>query len=240
MEDMNMKVIKVKDQVEGGKIAFDILKEKLANGAKTLGLATGSSPLEFYREIVESDLDFTNLTSVNLDEYVGLDGDNPQSYRHFMQEHLFNQKPFKESYLPSGVRDHAEAEVVRYNQILAAHPVDLQILGIGRNGHIGFNEPGTSFDSETHLVELDQSTIEANARFFDKIEDVPTQAISMGIKNILDAKSIILFAYGKSKAKAIAGTVAGPITESLPASSLQNHDDVTIIADAEALSLLDN
>lgn len=235
-----MKVIKVKDQVEGGKIAFDILKEKLANGAKTLGLATGSSPLEFYREIVESDLDFTNLTSVNLDEYVGLDGDNPQSYRHFMQEHLFNQKPFKESYLPSGVRDHAEAEVVRYNQILAAHPVDLQILGIGRNGHIGFNEPGTSFDSETHLVELDQSTIEANARFFDKIEDVPTQAISMGIKNILDAKSIILFAYGKSKAKAIAGTVAGPITESLPASSLQNHDDVTIIADAEALSLLDN
>ena len=240
MEDMNMKVIKVKDQVEGGKIAFDILKEKLANGAKTLGLATGSSPLEFYKEIVESDLDFTNLTSVNLDEYVGLDGDNPQSYRHFMQEHLFNQKPFKESYLPSGVRDHAEAEVVRYNQILAAHPVDLQILGIGRNGHIGFNEPGTSFDSETHLVELDQSTIEANARFFDKIEDVPTQAISMGIKNILDAKSIILFAYGKSKAKAIAGTVAGPITESLPASSLQNHDDVTIIADAEALSLLDN
>ena len=235
-----MKVIKVKDQVEGGKIAFDILKEKLANGAKTLGLATGSSPLEFYKEIVESDLDFTNLTSVNLDEYVGLDGDNPQSYRHFMQEHLFNQKPFKESYLPSGVRDHAEAEVVRYNQILAAHPVDLQILGIGRNGHIGFNEPGTSFDSETHLVELDQSTIEANARFFDKIEDVPTQAISMGIKNILDAKSIILFAYGKSKAKAIAGTVAGPITESLPASSLQNHDDVTIIADAEALSLLDN
>lgn len=240
MEDMNMKVIKVKDQAEGGKIAFEILKEKLANGAQTLGLATGSSPLEFYREIVESDLDFTNLTSVNLDEYVGLDGDNPQSYRHFMQEHLFNQKPFKESYLPSGVRDHAEAEVVRYNQILAAHPVDLQILGIGRNGHIGFNEPGTSFDSETHLVELDQSTIEANARFFDKIEDVPTQAISMGIKNILDAKSIILFAYGESKAKAIAGTVAGPITESLPASSLQNHDDVTIIADAEALSLLDN
>lgn len=232
-----MKVIKVENQVQGGKVAFEILKEKLANGAQTLGLATGSSPLEFYKEIVESDLDFSNLTSVNLDEYVGLDGDNPQSYRYFMQENLFNQKPFKESFLPRGVKDNAEAE--RYNQILADHPVDLQILGIGRNGHIGFNEPGTPFDSQTHLVELDQSTIEANARFFAKIEDVPTQAISMGIKNILDAKSIILFAYGESKAEAIAGTVSGPVTENLPASSLQNHPDVTIIADAEALSLLE-
>jgi glucosamine-6-phosphate deaminase len=228
-----MKVIKVENQVEGGKVAFEILKEKLANGAQTLGLATGSSPLEFYKEIVESDLDFSNLTSVNLD------GGNPQSYRHFMQEHLFNQKPFKESFLPRGIKDNAEEEVERYNQILADHPVDLQILGIGRNGHIGFNEPGTAFDSQTHLVDLDQSTIEANARFFDKIEDVPTQAISMGIKNILGAKSIILFAYGESKAEAIAGTVSGPVTENLPASSLQNHPDVTIIADAEALSLLE-
>ena len=234
-----MKVIKVENQIEGGKVAFEILKEKLANGAQTLGLATGSSPLEFYKEIVESDLDFSNLTSVNLDEYVGLDGENPQSYRYFMQENLFNQKPFKESFLPRGVKDNAEAEVERYNQILADHPVELQILGIGRNGHIGFNEPGTPFDSQTHLVELDQSTIEANARFFDKIEDVPTQAISMGIKNILDAKSILLFAYGESKAEAIAGTVSGPVTENLPASSLQNHPDVTIIADAEALSLLE-
>ena len=234
MEDKKMKVIKVENPIEGGKVAFEILQEKLANGAQTLGLATGSSPLEFYQEIVASDLDFSNLTSVNLDEYVGLDGDNPQSYRYFMQENLF-----KESFLPRGVKDNAEAEVERYNQILAEHPVDLQILGIGRNGHIGFNEPGTPFDSQTHLVELDQSTIEANARFFDKIEDVPTQAISMGIKNILDAKSILLFAYGESKAEAIAGTVSGPVTESLPASSLQNHPDVTIIADAEALSLLE-
>ena len=156
-----------------------------------------------------------------------------------MQENLFNQKPFKENFLPRGDKEHAEAEVERYNQILADHPVDLQILGIGRNGHIGFNEPGTPFDSQTHLVELDQSTIEANACFFDKIEDVPTQAISMGIKNILNAKSIILFAYGESKAEAIAGTVSGPVTESLPASSLQNHPDVTIIANAEALSLLE-
>ena len=233
-----MKVIQVKNPEEGGKVAFEILKEKLANGAQTLGLATGSSPLEFYGEIVKSDLDFSNLTSVNLDEYVGLDGDNPQSYRYFMQENLFNKKPFKESFLPRGVKDNAEEEVERYNQILADHPVDLQILGIGRNGHIGFNEPGTPFDSQTHLVDLDQSTIEANARFFDKIEDVPTQAYSMGIRNILNSKSIILFAYGASKAKAIAGTVEGPITEELPGSALQKHEDVVIIADKEALSHL--
>lgn len=234
-----MKVIRVENQVEGAKVALALLKEKLAQGAKTLGLATGSSPIEFYKQIVASDLDFSELTSVNLDEYVGLSEDNPQSYRYFMNEQLFHKKPFKESFLPNGVAEDAEAEVERYNQVLADHPVDLQILGIGINGHIGFNEPGTSFDSTVHIVDLEQSTIEANARFFDKIEDVPTQAFSMGIRNILDAKSIILFAYGASKAQAIAGTVQGEVTESLPASALQRHEDVVIIADKEALSLLD-
>ena len=204
-----MKIIEVKDQIEGGKVAFDILKETLKEGAQTLGLATGSSPLEFYKQIRESDLDLSNLISVNLDEYVGLTGDDPQSYRYFMEKNLFDDKPFKESYLPSGVEESADQEVIRYNKILEDHPVDLQILGIGRNGHIGFNEPGTSFDSQTHLVQLDDSTIEANSRFFDKIEDVPTQAISMGIANILAAKSIVLFAYGESKAQAIKGTVEG-------------------------------
>ena len=234
-----MKVVRVENQVEGAKVALALLKEKLAQGAKTLGLATGSSPIEFYKQIVASDLDFSELTSVNLDEYVGLSEDNPQSYRYFMNEQLFHKKPFKESFLPNGVAEDAEAEVERYNQVLADHPVDLQILGIGINGHIGFNEPGTSFDSTVHIVDLEQSTIEANARFFDKIEDVPTQAFSMGIRNILDAKSIILFAYGASKAQAIAGTVQGEVTESLPASALQRHEDVVIIADKEALSLLD-
>ena len=234
-----MKVIRVENQVEGAKVALELLKEKLAQGAKTLGLATGSSPIEFYKQIIASDLDFSELTSVNLDEYVGLLEDNPQSYRYFMNEQLFHKKPFKESFLPNGVVEDAEAEVERYNQVLSDHPVDLQILGIGINGHIGFNEPGTSFDSTVHIVDLEQSTIEANARFFDKIEDVPTQAFSMGIRNILDAKSIILFAYGASKAQAIAGTVQGEVTESLPASALQRHEDVVIIADKEALSLLD-
>ncbi len=233
-----MNIIEVKDQVEGGKVAFDILKEKLQEGAQTLGLATGSSPLEFYKQIRESDLDLSNLTSVNLDEYVGLTGDDPQSYRYFMEKNLFDAKPFKESFLPLGVEETADQEVERYNQILQEHPVDLQILGIGRNGHIGFNEPGTPFDSQTHLVHLDASTIEANSRFFDKIEDVPTQAISMGIANILAAKSIVLFAYGESKAQAIKGTVEGEKSPEVPASALQEHPDVTIIADKEALSLL--
>ena len=234
-----MKVIRVENQVEGAKVALEILKEKLAQGAKTLGLATGSSPIEFYKQIIASDLDLSELTSVNLDEYVGLSEDNPQSYRYFMNEQLFNKKPFKESFLPNGTAEDVEAEVKRYNQVLADHPVDLQILGIGTNGHIGFNEPGTSFDSTVHIVDLEQSTIQANARFFEKIEDVPTQAISMGIRNILDAKSIILFAYGASKAQAIAGTVRGEVTETVPASALQGHEDVVIIADKEALSLLE-
>ena len=234
-----MKVIRVENQVEGAKVALEILKEKLAQGAKTLGLATGSSPIEFYKQIIASDLDLSELTSVNLDEYVGLSEDNPQSYRYFMNKQLFNKKPFKESFLPNGAVADAEAEVKRYNQVLADHPVDLQILGIGTNGHIGFNEPGTSFDSTVHIVDLEQSTIEANARFFEKIEDVPTQAISMGIRNILDAKSIILFAYGAPKAQAIAGTVQGQVTEVVPASALQGHEDVVIIADKDALSLLE-
>lgn len=235
-----MKIIQVSDQLEGGKVAVDILRRKLAEGAKTLGLATGSSPLTFYKELVDSDIDLSNLVSVNLDEYVGLTEDDPQSYHYFMKENLFSHKPFKHSFLPSGTSHNAEEETEAYNRILAENPVDFQILGIGTNGHIGFNEPGTSFDSQTHLVDLTPSTIEANARFFETIDQVPTQAISMGIANIMAAKSILLFAYGESKAQAIAGTVSGPVTEELPASVLQNHADVTIIADAEALSLLNN
>jgi len=221
-------------------IAEKLLRSKLAKGAKTLGLATGSSPLSFYKELIESDIDLSDLVSVNLDEYVGLEADDPQSYHYFMNENLFSHKPFKKSFLPNGKAEDAEEETAAYNRILAENPVDFQILGIGTNGHIGFNEPGTSFESQTHLVDLTPSTIEANARFFETIDQVPTQAISMGIANIMAAKSIVLFAYGKGKAQAIAGTVAGPVTEELPASVLQRHEDVTIIADAEALSLLDN
>lgn len=233
-----MKVIVVESQVEGAKVAFDLLKEKMAAGAKTLGLATGSSPIGFYKEIIASDLDFSDMVSINLDEYVGLSADNDQSYHHFMAENLFNAKPFKVSYLPDGQATNLQAEAERYNQLIKDNPIDFQILGIGRNGHIGFNEPGTSFDSQTHLVDLAGNTIEANARFFDSLDDVPKQALSMGIASILSAKTIVLFAYGSEKADAIYSMVKGPVTEDLPASALQSHADVIVIADKAATSRL--
>lgn len=233
-----MKVITVKNQLEGAKIGFDLLKEAMDNRAKTLGLATGSTPVEFYNQIVKSDLDFSDMTSVNLDEYVGLDGSDEQSYRYFMSKHLFNEKPFKENFLPNGKAADLEAETKAYDQIIAEHPIDFQILGIGQNGHIGFNEPGTSFEETTHVVDLQESTIKANARFFENEEDVPRQAISMGIASIMAAKSIVLMAYGESKAEAIKGMVEGEITEDMPASILQKHADVVVIADEAAAALL--
>ena len=236
--DSLMKVITVKNQLEGANIGFDLLKEAMDNGAKTLGLATGSTPVEFYNQIVKSDLDFSDMTSVNLDEYVGLDGSDEQSYRYFMSKHLFNEKPFKENFLPNGKAADLEAETKAYDQIIAEHPIDFQILGIGQNGHIGFNEPGTSFEETTHVVDLQESTIKANARFFENEEDVPRQAISMGIASIMAAKSIVLMAYGESKAEAIKGMVEGEITEDMPASILQKHADVVVIADEAAAALL--
>ena len=233
-----MKVITVKNQLEGAKIGFDLLKEAMDNGAKTLGLATGSTPVEFYNQIVKSNLDFSDMTSVNLDEYVGLDGSDEQSYHYFMSKHLFNEKPFKENFLPNGKAADLEAETKAYDQIIAEHPIDFQILGIGQNGHIGFNEPGTSFEETTHVVDLQESTIKANARFFENEEDVPRQAISMGIASIMAAKSIVLMAYGESKAEAIKGMVEGEITEDMPASILQKHADVVVIADEAAAALL--
>ncbi len=236
--DSLMKVITVKNQLEGAKIGFDLLKEAMDNGAKTLGLATGSTPVEFYNQVVKSDLDFSDMTSVNLDEYVGLDGSDEQSYRYFMSKHLFNEKPFKENFLPNGKAADLEAETKAYDQIIAEHPIDFQILGIGQNGHIGFNEPGTSFEETTHVVDLQESTIKANARFFENEEDVPRQAISMGIASIMGAKSIVLMAYGESKAEAIKGMVEGEVTEDMPASILQKHADVVVIADEAAAALL--
>lgn len=233
-----MKVIKIFNQEEGGKIAFNLLKEKIEQGAKTLGLATGSSPITFYNEILASNLDFSNMSSINLDEYVGLTENDNQSYHYFMKEHLFNGKPFRENYLPDGLAKNLEEEVKRYDAIIDSHPIDFQVLGIGRNGHIGFNEPGTPFDSSTHVVELTQNTIEANSRFFDSIDQVPTRAISMGIGSIMKSKSIILVAYGEDKADAIYKTVKGGVTEEVPASILQNHPDVTIIVDEAAASKL--
>lgn len=233
-----MNIIKVTDNKMGGKEAFNLVKYDLEHGGKVLGLATGSSPITLYNEMTSSDIDFSNITSVNLDEYVGLQPDNDQSYHYFMKEHLFNKKPFKNSYVPDGSNPDAEAATSAYDKIVEDNPIDLQILGIGRNGHIGFNEPGSPLDGKTRKVGLTESTIEANTRFFADEKDVPRFAYSMGIGSILKAKKIILLAYGENKADAIAATVDGPVTEACPASALQNHPDVTLIIDEAAASKL--
>ncbi|MGS4710748.1 glucosamine-6-phosphate deaminase [Streptococcus agalactiae] len=233
-----MRVITVKNDIEGGKIAFTLLEEKMKAGAQTLGLATGSSPITFYEEIVKSNLDFSNMVSINLDEYVGIAASNDQSYSYFMHKHLFDAKPFKENNLPNGLAKDLKKEIKRYDAVINANPIDFQILGIGRNGHIGFNEPGTPFDITTHVVDLAPSTIEANSRFFNSIDDVPKQALSMGIGSIMKSKTIALVAYGIEKAEAIASMIKGPITEDMPASILQKHDDVVIIVDEAAASKL--
>lgn len=233
-----MKIIRVKDAAAGGKKAFEIIQQAMKDGIHTLGLATGSTPITLYQEMTNSDLDFSNMTSINLDEYVGLGGEDKQSYRYFMNENLFNQKPFKETFVPNGKAEDLQAECQRYDDVIATHPIDIQILGIGRNGHIGFNEPGTPLDSKTSVVNLTESTIEANKRFFDKVEDVPTKAVSMGIGSILQGKKMVLMAYGADKADAIKGMVDGPVTTDLPASALQNHPDVVVIVDDAAASKL--
>ncbi len=232
------KIIRVKDAEEGGKKAFELIKEGIENGAQVLGLATGSTPETLYQEMVKSDVDFSHCVSINLDEYIGLSDDNDQSYRYFMNSHLFNEKPFKATYVPNGKAEDLAAECRHYEEILANHPIDIQILGIGENAHIGFNEPGTPFDTPTQVVELTESTINANKRNFEKIEDVPTTAISMGIGSIMKSKKVILIAYGEAKAEAIANTINGEMTIDVPASVLQNHPDVTIILDDAAASKL--
>ena len=231
-----MQIIRVANAEEGGKKAFELIKEGMNNGAKVLGLATGSTPETLYKEMTASDVDFTEMTSVNLDEYVGLGGEDEQSYRYFMNKHLFDKKPFKETFVPNGKAEDLDAASAEYEKIIDAHPVDIQILGIGQNGHIGFNEPGTPLDSLTHVVELTESTINANKRYFDKVEDVPTRAVSMGIGSIMKGKKMILMAYGEAKAEAIKGMIDGPVTTDMPASALQNHQDVVVIIDDAAAS----
>ncbi|MDF7668634.1 glucosamine-6-phosphate deaminase [Lactobacillus sp. ESL0703] len=235
-----MKIITTKDTIQGSVEAFKIFKDEIANGAKVLGLATGSTPVTLYQELTASSLDTSNLISINLDEYVGLTPDNDQSYHYFMQKHLFDKKPFKTTYLPDGIKaiDDPEGAAADYNKIIAENPIDIQLLGIGQNGHIAFNEPGTPFDSITHEVKLTANTIKANSRFFDNIDDVPKSAICMGIANIMSAKKIILLAFGASKAKAIKAMISGPVTEDIPASVLQRHPNVTVIVDQAAASEL--
>ncbi|MDO4542947.1 MAG: glucosamine-6-phosphate deaminase [Clostridia bacterium] len=220
--------------------------EKLLNERPNavLGFATGSTPLDLYGELINLNkagrLSFAEVTSFNLDEYVGLDGTHDQSYRYFMNENLFNHVDIRKecTFVPSGL-DVSDEKAAQYDEaIKAAGGIDVQLLGIGNNGHIGFNEPNTPFGSITHVVELTQNTREVNSRFFASIDEVPTHAVTMGIKTVMNAKSIILVALGKAKAPIIRETVLGEVTPKVPASVLQLHPEVEIYLDYEAASLL--
>ena len=217
----------------------ELLKEK---PNAILGGATGSTPLLLYAELARlnkaGEVSFAQAKSFNLDEYVGLDGDHDQSYRYFMDKNLFEHIDIDmaKTRVPSGINTEIAAEYDK--EIEAAGGIDMQLLGIGNNGHIGFNEPGTPFGSITHVVELTESTREANARFFESIDEVPTHAVTMGIKTVMNAKKVILIATGKAKAPIVKEFIQGPVTEEVPASVLQLHPNVEIFLDHEAASLL--
>ena len=241
-----MLLIEAKDYNDMSRKAANIISAQvIMKPHAVLGLATGSTPVGAYKQLVEwynkGDLDFANVTSVNLDEYKGLSPENDQSYRYFMNTNLFNHVNINKerTFVPNGLEPDSEKACAAYNEIIrSVGGIDLQLLGLGNNGHIGFNEPGAAFEKETHCVDLTESTIQANKRFFEKVEDVPTQAYTMGIKNIMAAKRILLVATGSAKADALYKSLYGPITPNVPASILQLHQDVTVVADEDALSLI--
>lgn len=210
-----------------------------------LGLATGSTPIGTYEQLAawtaKGDLTFKEVTTVNLDEYKGLAPDHDQSYRYFMRHNLFDKVDINQerTYVPNGLATDPKAECIRYDALIRGlGGQDLQLLGLGRNGHIGFNEPGDAFVVPTHVVDLAQSTIEANARFFATPDDVPRQALTMGMGAIMGARKILVIASGEDKAEAVYQMVKGPVTSRMPASILQLHPDVTLVADQAALSKL--
>lgn len=229
---------------EAAKIVADLVRNK---PDCVLGLATGSTPVGLYQELVrmhkEEGLDFSQVTTFNLDEYYGLSPDHPQSYRYFMNENLFNGINIKKenTYVPDGTVPVEEIEkfCAEYEEkIKKAGGIDLQVLGIGGDGHIAFNEPGSSLGSRTRLVALDEQTIKDNSRFFEKEEDVPRFALSMGVGTILEAKEIIFLANGKKKAEVVAKAIEGPVTSAITASAIQLHPKVSVFLDEEAASEL--
>lgn len=240
---MQLIIVKDKNEIADllSKIIIKLVKEK---PSAVLGLATGSSPIETYQLLIKdyetNNTDWSKVKTFNLDEYINLAPNHTKSYRYFMNHQLFNHLNInlKNTYFPNGVGN-LKKNIIEYETLLSQYgPVDFQILGVGTNGHIGFNEPGTSSDSRTHVVNLTNETIVANQRFFDNIKEVPTTAITMGIATILEAKMIALIATGKEKAKAIAALVHGSVTPEYPCSFLQNHHNVIIIIDGQAASLL--
>lgn len=211
------------------------------NPRAVLGLATGSTPVGIYEELVRSFrkglISFKLATTFNLDEYAGLPADHPESYHAYMQQHLFSHVDFDPGrcHLPNGMAPDLDAECIRYNELLeAAKQIDLQILGLGHNGHIGFNEPDHALNSGTHLVKLKESTRQANARFFSSIDEVPTHALTMGVGTILKAKTILLIVRGEEKAQIVHQALTGPIRTEIPASLLQTHPNLVVLLDQEA------
>lgn len=240
-----MKVIIAENYDDLSAKAYEVMKEVITSKKDAvLGLATGSSPIGLYKCMIKDyeagNVSYKNVHSVNLDEYIGQGVGDEQSYVEFMRNNLFNHIDIdlKNTDLPCGKCADLQKECDRYNKKLASISVDIQVLGIGSNGHIGFNEPNTPFGSLTHVVDLTENTIKDNARFFKSIDEVPTKAISMGIKNVMNAKKILLVASGANKAAAIKATIEGPVTEKVPASVLQLHPDCVIVIDKAAASEL--
>lgn len=239
-----MKIYKAKDYKDMSRKAANIISAQVIMKPNcVLGLATGSTPIGTYDQLVEwynkGDLDFSEVTTVNLDEYKGLPRTNDQSYYYFMHQHLFDRVNInpEQTNVPNGMEPDAEKECGRYEELIhSLGGVDLQLLGLGHNGHIGFNEPGEAFEKETHCVDLTESTIEANKRFFASAEDVPKQAYTMGIKTIMQAKKILVVVNGEAKADIVERAFFGPVTPEVPASILQMHNDVTLVGDEAALS----
>ena len=240
-----MKIIVTKDYEELSRIAAEIMISVVREKPNAvLGLATGSTPIGLYDKMAEdhrtNGTSYKAVRAVNLDEYAGLSPANDQSYRYFMRTNLFDRIDIDlaNTYIENGLAADEAAECARYDEVLRTLPRDVQLLGIGANGHIAFNEPGTPFDMTTHVVALTENTIQMNARFFQSIDEVPRRAFTMGPKSIMDAKKVLILAVGANKAEAVRGMVKGEVTPLLPASILQLHPDCTLIADEAAASLL--
>lgn len=238
-----MKIIVVKDYEAMSELGAQIIKEQIqVNPCCTLGLATGSSPIGTYKNLIKANKDgeisFKEVKTYNLDEYCGISRSHPQSYYYFMHENLFDHVDINEEnvHIPAVSNSNLENDCKVYNDMLNNASIDLQLLGIGGNGHIGFNEPGTSFNQETFIVKLAEKTREDNKRFFNSIDEVPTHAITMGIKNIMNAKKILMLISGKSKADTVVRLLSEEIDTDFPASILHKHPDVTVIIDQDAYS----
>jgi glucosamine-6-phosphate deaminase len=238
-----MKIYCAKDYKEMSRKAANIISAQIIMKPDcVLGLATGSTPIGTYQQLVEwyhkGDLDFTKVKTVNLDEYKGLAEDNKQSYRYFMNHNLFNHVniDMNNTHVPNGLAEDEDAECARYTELIKAlGGVDLQLLGLGHNGHIGFNEPSTAFDMDTHCVALTQNTIDANSRLFGKADEVPRFAYTMGIKTIMHAEKILIVVSGEDKAEIVKKAFAGEVTPEVPVSILQMHKDVILVGDEAAL-----